>query len=155
MLFINSLRAHIIHLSAIGVLANKSLYDCSLNLLIMQIFLFSRIIINWYCFWRELFDILSSSNIKIWRVKGTMISRENSLQKDILTEKNRLRNQLLACLKFHQHEILSEVPLEVAVKGMYEAWNACHSDTDDFLLNGTPTEINPKMNRYQVFSGNS
>lgn len=76
----------------------------------------------------------------------------NSLEKDILTEKNKLRNQLLICLKFHQHEILSEVPIEVAVKGMYEAWNACHSETDILQPSGIPTEINPKIHNHKAFS---
>lgn len=77
---------------------------------------------------------------------------ENSLKKDILTEKDRLRNQLLICLRFHHHELLKQVPLESAVKGMHEAWKACHPETDNPQSTGIPTEINPKIHNCKAFS---
>lgn len=74
-------------------------------------------------------------------------ANRNPLQKDKFAEKNRLRNQLVIRLKHHHHEILKQVPLEIAINGMYEAWRACYSEADHPQLSGIPTEINPKMNK--------
>ncbi|ABW32928.1 hypothetical protein [Acaryochloris marina] len=71
----------------------------------------------------------------------------NPLLKDKFKEKHKLRNQLVISLKHHHHETLGQVPLDVAVNGMYKAWQACHSETSEQLPHGVPTEINPKMHQ--------
>lgn len=44
----------------------------------------------------------------------------NPLLKDKFKEKHKLRNQLVISLKHHHHETLGQVPLDVAVNGMYK-----------------------------------
>ncbi|WP_041660656.1 hypothetical protein [Acaryochloris marina] len=70
----------------------------------------------------------------------------NPLQRDKFTEKNRLRNHLLICLKYHHHELLEEVPLETAINAMLQAWKDCQSDMNHYPFSGIPTEVNPKVN---------
>lgn len=76
----------------------------------------------------------------------------NPLQRDKFVEKNRLRNQLLISLKHHHHETLEQVPLEIAVKAMYETWRACQSENSHHPSSAIPTEINPKMHRVGSFA---
>lgn len=71
----------------------------------------------------------------------------NPLLRDKFNEKNRLRNQLVICLKHHHPDILEQVPLEIAVNSMREAWKACHPDMNEQLPTGVPTEVNPKMHQ--------
>ncbi|BDM83713.1 hypothetical protein [Acaryochloris marina] len=55
-------------------------------------------------------------------------------------------------LKYHHHEALEQVPLEIAVNAMYEAWRACQSENSYRPSSGIPTEINPKILKLGSFA---
>ncbi|KAI9129405.1 hypothetical protein [Acaryochloris sp. CCMEE 5410] len=59
-------------------------------------------------------------------------------------EISRLRKQLAISLKFHQYAHLQKLPLEVAVRAMATAWEACHPEGLPSSCSGTSTAIIPQ-----------
>lgn len=55
-----------------------------------------------------------------------------------------LRKQLAISLKFHHYQYLQKLPLEVAVRAMAEAWDACHPEGVPPYCSGPSTAIIPK-----------
>lgn len=56
-------------------------------------------------------------------------------------EISRLRMQLAISLKFHQYKHLQKLPLEVAVRAMAEAWEACYPESVPPYCSDTSTAI--------------
>ncbi|WP_238549364.1 hypothetical protein [Acaryochloris marina] len=56
-------------------------------------------------------------------------------------EISRLRKQLTISIKFHQYKHLQKLPLEVAVRAMAEAWEACYPESVPPHCSGTSTAI--------------